>query len=416
MVKLKLLTITVLMIFLLSSCGTKESVSSSNAFTEFKNHKLNEKLLEGNKAFSFTLFHEVIKSHKEDNVLVSPISISAALTMTSNGAGGNTLEQMKNTLGFKSLDQSAVNSSFAALQYQLQKQENNQALHIANSIWIRKGLDVQEDFKNTNLSHFDAESTELNFDSPDASKTMNKWVSNKTNGKIEEIVPKQIDPDTVMFLLNAVYFKGAWKYPFNKDMTYDGDFHLADGSKVNVPFMTHDEKELEFLDGSEFNAVRLPYGEKEDLLMTVLVPDEGQSLEQLVSSFTKENWDRWNQEFYKTEGTVRLPKFQFEKDYKLNDILIGLGMKDAFQDGVADFSKIATPPPSLYIGNVKHKTFIDVNEKGTEAAAVTSVEIKAESARLDVMEVNANRPFLFTIHDQKTETLLFMGKVENPKE
>jgi serpin B len=259
-----------------------------------------------------------------------------------------------------------------------------------------------------NVAFFNAVVTALDFSDAGAADTINAWVEEKTHGKIDTIVEPPIHPLTVMFLINAIYFKGTWTYEFDPDDTREATFHTGSGQDKTVEMMNL-SGELPYLETEDFQAVRLPYG-YELFSMTVLLPKGERSADDLMTGFNQENWNNWMDGFATEDISLSLPKFEIEYKLKLNDILIALGMQDAFDPLQADFTGIRATG-ELYISEVKHKTYVKVNEEGTEAAAVTSVEVKELSARPPMV---VDRPFLFVIHDSHSRALLFMGKIVDP--
>ncbi|NLY78763.1 MAG: hypothetical protein GX072_02310 [Lysinibacillus sp.] len=242
---------------------------------------------------------------------------------------------------------------------------------------------------------------------------MNDWVSNATQGKIKEIVESPLNPDLVAILINAIYFKGDWTYPFDPNETENRTFHLADGTTKETPFMKETRK-WAYIENDAFQAVALPYGSNQNLSMKVILPKEEIDFIKFKQLLTSANWETWNKEFQLREGTIVLPKFQMDYEVELNELLQDLGMKTAFHHD-ANFSKMIYGDDPVWISKVKQKTFIDVNEEGTEAAAATSVEMVKESSIVeDVFYMEVNRPFFVAITEDLTGSILFMGLISNP--
>jgi serpin B len=372
-----------------------------------------EKLLvESNDRFGLKLFKEIVKEEKDKNIFISPLSVSMALGMTYNGAAGTTREAMQKTLELSGLTIEEVNKSYKSLLELLSQLDPKVRLQIANSIWYRKGMSFEQEFIDLNKAYFDALVSELDFDDPKAAETINGWVDENTNGKITQIVDPPIDPMMVMFLINAIYFKGTWTYEFDKELTKDADFFLADGSKSRCKLMTREDK-FQYFENSDFQAIDLPYGDG-DFTMIVFLPRMSKDIDSLIAEFSQENWNGWINSFSEREGTLELPRFTLKYELKLNDVLKALGMTIAFQPYVADFSNMYKGPQDLYISEVKHKTFVEVNEEGTEAAAVTSVGVAMTSVDPTVFWMRVDRPFVFAIRENKSQTLLFVGKIVEP--
>jgi serpin B len=364
-------------------------------------------LVASGNSFGLKLFRNVVAADPDNNVFISPISAAMALGMTYNGADGATKEAMEATLELSGLSVEEVNDSYRSLINLLVSLDPEVAVEIANSIWYRLGFEVEPDFLDINHTYFDAEVDELDFGSPEAPDRINQWVDDKTHGKIEKIV-KTIGPDVVMFLINATYFKGTWTYQFDPADTKDSTFYLADGGTASCRLMTM-TKDLLYTHTERFDAVDLPYGH-ELYRMTVLLPAEGVDINELIAELTNENWETWMAGFATREVQLGLPKFTLEYEQTLNDMLINMGMGIAFT-GAADFTKIRRSG-GIWISKVKQKTFVRVDEEGTEAAAVTSVTIIESMPR--PVSFLANRPFIFAIRENHSGTILFIGKMMAP--
>ncbi|MDR6224473.1 serpin family protein [Desmospora profundinema] len=397
--------VIVCMMLLISGCG--------NSKQAFQREDIDKRLPTANNEFAFRLYQEVLKQEKANNVFLSPLSVSLALSMTVNGADQETRSAMVQALQVQDLTLEDLNRSNAALQSVLQQADPDVKVTLAHSLWGREGTLFRPDFLERNEAYYDARVTELDFQDPGASDTINEWVRKETEGKIGPIIDGNIDPDTFLFLINAIYFKGKWSTPFDEAATTDQDFHLPDGTTRTVPMMVQ-SGELDYYKGDNFEAVRLPYGNKQ-FEMTVFLPDEGISLERFYKQLNADHWKKWMAGFETTAGTIQLPRFELEYEKTLNGALKALGMEVAFDEHRADFGQMVSTPPRAYIHEVKHQSFIEVNEKGTEAAAATSVEMRTVSAPLDLFQMRVDRPFFFAIHDQKTGTLLFMGSVMEPE-
>jgi len=372
-------------------------------------------VVESDNKFGLKLFKEVVQQDRDSNVFISPLSVSMALGMTYNGSEGSTKEAMQNTLELAGLTEQEINESYRSLIDLLTQLDPKVIFEIANSIWYKEGFPVKEEFININHTYFDAEVAALNFNAPDATKTINGCVDEKTHGKITEIVDPPIDSSTVMFLINAIYFKGTWTYEFDEDDTREDWFYLLDSSRIRCDMMTQ-ENELSYLENDLFQAIDLPYG-NEKFSMTIFLPKQGVDVDSLISEFTQENWDTWLGSFAKETGTLYLPKFTLEYKITMNDVLTALGMGIAFDGNRANFGGIADLTEllgNLYISKVLHKTYIKVDEEGTEAAAVTSVEIGITAMPPVGFMMRVDRPFVFAIRENHSQTILFMGKIVEP--
>ena len=337
------------------------------------------------------------------NIFISPLSISIALTMTYNGALGETERAMAEVLEIEGLDLETVNYSNAALRNSLENPDPKVEISIANSIWSRQGIEFNPNFLDRNRQFFEAEITSLDFTAPQATEIINKWVDTNTKGKIKKIVDR-ISPQTLLFLINAIYFKGNWQDEFDKSQTRPGIFHLSDGSEKRVQMMRR-EGEYPYFRGENFEATSLPYGDGR-LGMYIFLPNRDSNLNKFLGNLNAGNWGDWISQFQDRRHDMILPRFKLEYEVSLNDTFKALGMGIAFSSG-ADFSGMG---PSLFISEVRHKTFVEVNEEGTEAVAATSV------TRITSLPPTfwVDRPFFFAIYDVKTESILFMGTVTEP--
>ncbi|MBF2077302.1 MAG: serpin family protein [Synechococcales cyanobacterium T60_A2020_003] len=378
---------------------------------------LNSAVATAQNQFGFKLFSEVMQEDSGQNVVISPSSVAIALSMLYNGADGTTQAAIAQALELQSFSIEDVNQANAALITSLESADPQVKLNIANALWGNEGTSFEAAFLQQNAEFYQAEIATLNFADPLALQTINTWVSEQTQGKISEIL-SSLQLDDLLVLVNAIYFKGSWTRAFNPDLTSDRPFFLLDGREISHPQMTQ-SGEFSYLETDQFQAVKLPYGNGR-MNMYVFLPRQTDSIEGAVddfySSLTEENWQAWNQRFQRRDGTLSLPRFTAEYDTSLNEALSALGMAIAFNPGEANFDHLSPQPAS--IDSVQHKTFIDVNEEGTEAAAATSVTIAPTSMAIPVIppfEMMVNRPFFFAIYDDQTGTILFMGAMMTPQ-
>ena len=369
-------------------------------------------LVNANNRFAFRLFREVnTQEGNAGNVFISPLSVGMALGMTYNGAAGTTRDAMRQTLGFEGMTVQEINEAYRNLIALLRDLDPRVEFLLANSIWYRDSVPIVPAFLETNQQYFDAEVTGLDFADPASVDVINGWVKTQTNGKIEGIVDAPIDPLTFMFLIDAIYFKGDWTYQFDKSRTKDADFQLAGGAQVSVPMMSSDgEMPIRLHWDPDYTVLDLRYG-GQAYSMTIVVPQNPDTLDALARDVTAAQWDAWVARLDSTALRVSIPKFTLEYEIGLKDVLTALGMGIAFTPGSADFTNMISSG-GAYIEKVKHKTFVDVNEEGTEAAAVTSVEMGFTSAQPLIVRVD--RPFIFAIRENYSGTILFIGKVVNP--
>jgi len=359
--------------------------------------------------FAFRSFAQLSEAEGTKNVLISPLSISMALTMAYNGAGSSTKEAMRQTLGFELPTDEEINQSYKSLAELLQGMDKKVIFTYANSLWHNKDYQLQAPFVKLNQTYFDATVQGLDFTSPAAKDQMNNWVKEKTNGKITGII-ESTSADDVLFLINAIYFKGTWTYLFDKKLTKPAPFYLEDGSTVSQDFMTATKtKYLYFQDNSK-KLIDLPYGNGQ-FSMTLLVPTGQHTVNDVVQELNDESLAVWLAAADTSAVELHMPKFKLEYKKKLNETLSQLGMGIAFSDE-ADFSHMVEGGQGLSISKVMHKTFLEVNEEGTEAAAVTSVGIIATSVGPPALKIN--RPFVFLIREKSSNTILFIGKLMQP--
>ncbi len=362
-------------------------------------------------SFGLKLFKAMNASEVGENLLISPLSVSMALGMTLNGANGSTKEAMEQTLGFTGLTREEINSSYATVMNALTNLDPRVQMEIGNSIWYRPILNVEQAFKEVNATYFGAQITSLDFGDPAAASIINGWVSDKTHGKIPTIVDDPVSSDIVMYLINAVYFKGTWTHRFDSTATYDAQFKTSGGLTVPCRMMTMTDT-LAFMRENGLVGVDLPYGSG-GFSMTIFLPPDGTSIDDFIAGVTPEQWDNWTNRLAFTELQIRMPKFKLSYDTMLNRPLESLGMGIAFSD-LADFTGI-DKRGQLAISEVKHKTFIQVDEEGTEAAAVTSVGMRATSAGGGPPVILLDRPFLYVIREHASGAIMFVGKLAQPK-
>jgi serine protease inhibitor len=374
---------------------------------------MNSNLAAASNAFGFDLFQQLRRQDASKNVFFSPLSVTVALAMTYNGAAGETKNAMARALKIEGMSHAELNHASHDLLKALKGSDPKIELAIANSLWARGGVRFNEDFLSRNRQFYGAEISTLDFSSPQAAETINRWVSASTKGKISKIIDN-IDSQEVMFLINAVYFKGQWQKRFEKKLTKEQPFHLTGGQQKPVPMMAQSGNYL-YHRGDKFQAVNLPYGDG-GVSLYLFLPDKGSSLDDFLKGLSFQKWEEWINNFNDTPGDVKLPRFKLDYEETLNDSLKAVGMGVAFNPREADFSGIR-PERDIYISQVKHKAVVEVNEEGTEAAAATSVGVTTTSIRepRERFSFIADRPFLMAIRDSKTGAILFMGAVMEPK-
>jgi serine protease inhibitor len=362
--------------------------------------------------FGLKMFRDMDRRNVGQNVLISPLSVSMALGMALNGARGSTEDAIRQTLGFAGMVTDDINSTYAELTAALTSLDPTVTMDIANSVWYRPELQVEQAFKDVNAAYFGAQIQSLDFSDPSAAGVINGWVSDATRGKILSIVPDPIPSGVVMYLINAIYFKGTWTFRFDSTATRDDDFILTGGAKTPCRMMIAGDS-IAYLEADGLQAVELTYGSA-GFSMTILLPPGGTDIDQFIADLTPEKWDGWVQHLTTTNVEIHLPKFKIPFFALLNPHLVNLGMGIAFSDA-ADFRGIDRRG-NLAISEVLHKTFIQVDEAGTEAAAVTSIGFRATSVGGGggIPVIILNRPFLYVIRERLSGTILFIGKLAQP--
>jgi serpin B len=368
--------------------------------------------IQSSNEFGVGLFTKVAEEENK-NLMLSPLSASAALTMLLNGCGDDTYTQLQGTLQYpEGMTIGDINEAYKSLVGQLLNADPKVKLALANAIFYRNGFNVKSPFLTTMSDDYKATIDGLDFAAPSALTTINKWASDNTNGKIPKVL-NEIDPDAVMFIMNALYFNGDWSYQFDKSLTQERPFYPDGGNSVNVSTM-NGEVGSKVIYGNGFKAIEIPYG-RTNFTMVVIVPDG--NLSTFCTSFTHQSWNQLTTnfdgkaEFGKT--IVYMPKFKFSYEKYLNDQLKSMGMVDAFIPFQANLSGISDE--SIYVSFVKQNTFVEVDEEGTEAAAVTTIGIELTSMPPQPQQFVIDKSFIFAIRERTTNTLLFIGQVVNPK-
>jgi len=368
---------------------------------------LEKSIVSSDNSFGLKLFSCINTVEQNKNVFISPFSVSMALGMALNGADGATLDSMKQVLEHSNFTMQEINESYKNISTILTHLDPKVIFQIANSIWYRNNFQVYPTFLNDCHEYFDAEVASLDFSSPNAVQTINNWVNSKTNGKIPTILD-QIPPEVVMYLINAIYFKGIWTYQFDPAKTADATFTTSTGTTVTCKIMKQ-KATYAYHETNQVQIIDLPYGDRL-FSMTIILPIEGTNINQFAAEITQQQWNALINNLDSTEVDLSMPKFKLEYEKKLNDELSAMGMGIAFSD-LANFSRIANA--SLAISEVKHKTFVEVNEEGTEAAAVTSIGIEL-TAMPSTPSMHIDHPFIFAIREHRSGTILFIGKIVNP--
>jgi serine protease inhibitor len=365
-----------------------------------------------NADFAFDLMGQVTQGQRDTNVFISPFSVSSALQMVENGATGQTEEEMQKVLHTTGFSSATLSETFKELNQQITSRKDV-TLNLANGIWFKQGVHLMPAFVADNKNFFQAELASVDFESPQSAKIINDWAGKQTQGRIKDIVQYPFDPYLRVILANAIYFKGKWITPFDKSQTQPRDFHLPAGKVTSTPMMVQSRK-FDYQETPDFQAVKLYYTGR--FHMDVFLPATNSSPQKVVENFRAGgNWEGNIQPGFNTrQGRLMLPKFKMEYAVRLNEPLETLGMKRAFSIN-AEFSGMAEEP--LSISEVEQKSFVEVNEEGTEAAAVTTVHMRASGIMMNPpkpFEMIVDRPFLFVISDNATDSILFIGVVNDP--
>ena len=366
-------------------------------------------LINSENSFAFDIFKKVLDNSAEsDNIIISPLSISSALSMTVNGANGPTRDSMLATLRMNGLTPEIINNSYKDLTASLLSVDQRVLISVANSVWIENNFVTKKSFADILSQYYNAESKSFSISDPMVPKQVNSWIEDKTNGLIKNMVD-QLDPRTVMLLINAIYFKGKWNSQFDKVNTVPGPFYKSDGTTAQTQMMKQ-TSEYNIFNGEEFTLAEFAYGQG-NFVMDVILPTEKDGLKTITPLITNNNINTWLRQMVKRKTELTFPKFKYGFKKELKDILEAMGMGIAFGDK-ADFSNISDFATQLSF--VLHQAFIETNEEGTEAAAATVVGIIATSAPAGPIVLNIDHPFLYIIRETSTNSILFIGKVADP--
>jgi serine protease inhibitor len=356
--------------------------------------------------FAFNLFRQINTAEGNKNVFVSPLSLHIALGMLLNGADGQTATDIQKTLKLDAQTLSEANATYKSLLVGLPALDRSVTLNIANSVWYRNGFVLEPAYLTVLRDSFGSQITGLDFANPAAKNQINQWASDQTNGKIKTVI-NEVKPEHVLFLLNALYFKGNWKTRFDVAKTSDAPFTMADGQKKTVKMMRLDAP-MRRAFRPLYSAFELPYSAG-NYAMTVLLPAETSNANAVINALTPAAWSQLQQDMTESKTDFGMPRFSFSYEIGLNNVLTQMGMGLAFGNG-ANFAKISRSNP-LKVDFVKQNTFVAVDETGTEAAAVTSIGVSVTSVQLPVL---CDRPFVVVIHEKTTGTILFVGKISDP--
>ena len=362
--------------------------------------------------FSFEIFKKVNEIKPNENIFISPFSISTALSMTLNGASGETANGIKQVLFQSDLTTAQINVAYEGLMEYLPQIDKKVNLKVANSNWYRDELTIKPLFKETLLQYYQAEVLPVNFQNEATLALINQWISNETNGLINNMLD-QIPADAVMYLINAIYFKADWKYSFEANKTAKTQFNTGDGI-ATVDMMFTKGANVLFNSTNDFLFADIPYGNGQ-YSMSVLMAKEGKDINALIDAMSPGDFETMVAEARAVTASLYFPKFKMSDKLPLNEVLTAMGMEDSFDPNRANFSELFTDELNLFISRILHQSFIEVNEKGTEAAAATVVEISVTSFDPNQPQViRIDRPFIYLIREKNSNTILFSGKMINP--
>lgn len=400
--------LSVLSAGLLFGCTSSDNVSPND---EVNRVEIPASVSDGTTSFAFDFLHKLQETEAaEKNFFVSPLSLHMALGMLLNGAEKETAEEIQKTLKMQGISLADLNAAYKTLINDLPVADSKVSLGLANSVWYKSGFTVEPDFQSVLKHSFESEVTGLPFD--DAAKNrINQWASDKTNGKIKKVLD-EIGPDHVMFLLNALYFKGNWKYQFDTKKTLDTPFKLENGAQKNVKMM-YASSDFKVASGDKYNAVQLPYGNGQ-FTMTLLIPTGQNTVDEALASISATSWDNLQKRMIETGVTVGLPRFTLDYSVQLERTLNKMGIGKVFTRA-AELGKI-NKTAYLYVDFVKQDAYLGIDEQGTEAAAVTTIGIGLTSAGpQEPPRYICDRPFGLIISEQTSNTILFMGRIKNPE-
>ncbi len=368
-----------------------------------------QKVESAGNSFATTLFNEVANQEQGKNFFISPLSVSMALSMTLNGASGETYTDMQQTLGLTGLSNQQINQSYRNLMAIFAALDPNVTFDIANSIWFRNTFSVLNSFIAVDSTYFDAKASALDFNDPNSANVINSWVSEKTYGKIPSVIQPPIPASVMVYLINALYFHGTWKYRFDYENTKPGTFYLPDGSTESDSMMAMSDT-LDYYSDESFKAVELPYGNG-DYSMLLLLPATALTSTNPIPLLDQKELNAIIDGLKPVSVDLTLPKFKLQYSADFVKVLSQMGMSNAFSPA-ADFTRI-NPAGTLTISSVLHKTYIHVDEAGTEAAAVTGVGV-GTTVVVRSLKVEVNRPFIFLIKENHDNTIMFMGSITRP--
>ena len=397
------------MVFCINACNKENITQSASPFKPIELTVKQTKKANADNCFAFNMFKEVSALSENTNTFFSPLSLNMALGMLYNGASGETRTEMAEVLDMADFTETEINEYYQKLSQALLNIDPLTDISIANSIWYRDGYPVKQPFINVNQKYFDAMVRALDFNRSDAADIINKWCADKTKDRITEIIENSIPDDVIMYLINALYFKSQWQFEFDKTQTKLDDFTKV-GNQIKKVNMMEQTTTLPYYADQHLQCVEMPYG-NQAFSMVAILPAYNQDIDQLIDYLDNTVWRNIIDNLREQNVRLKLPRFKVECELPLNKPVWNVGMKRIFGGG---FANISNGP--LAVSNIKQKTFVEVNEEGTEAAAVTVIEMRELSNSGTSIPFFANRPFLYLIKEKSTGTILFIGRMDEPNE
>lgn len=378
-------------------------------------NKAAEKVVEASNNFTFKIFSEIENEYSDENIFFSPLSMTMALSMAMNGADGETKQQIKDVIDFGNFTDEEINAAFKSLHDAFETLDSKVEISLANSGWYKENYSLVENYRNILIDYYYAEIAGLDFLDPASVDIINDWIADKTKDKIKDMI-SELDPSTVLVLVNAIYFNGSWTYEFDEDETYDGVFRGLNNENINCKMMKSGKVKTKFYITEERTVATLPYGDG-NFEMVLYMPTSDSDLQTVISDMDAEKLSNVLNMAEEDSIVVNMPKFKIETEtISIKDMLRNLGMEIPFSD-MADFTNIFGPDHTILISDVMHKAFIEVNEEGTEAAAATVVVFIESSigGGSDEVILYFNRPFIFFIREVSSAEILFAGKLIKPE-
>ncbi|MEO0240768.1 MAG: serpin family protein [candidate division WOR-3 bacterium] len=367
------------------------------------------KICESNNKFAFELYFKL--KDKEENIFFSPLSINSAFLIVYEGSRGNTKKEIEDVFGFP--EEKIRRPNFARVFNEINREDKKYTLYTANALWVQKDFRILKEYKEIIKKYYISEIENLDFagETEKSRQIINSWVSEKTRGKIKDLIPQGgLNALTRAVITNAIYFKGNWLKKFDEKNTKEEDFFVSEEKRIKVPMMKMEKEIFNYFEDDKLQVIEIPY-DGEEVSMFIFLP-KSLDINSINEYLNYEKFKEIKENIRREEVDIYIPKFKMETKYLLNNVLYEMGIKDAFSEIDADFSGISGKK-ELFISNVYHKAYIEVNEEGTEAAAATGIVVEITAVRFRKI-FKADHPFVFLIYDKKLENILFLGRIVNP--